>query len=450
MNEDKLIKLLSNMDDDLVEKEIDKLMEGVEIDMDSIKKKAHEKLNNSKKTRGRKRLPYVVAACICLLTITTVYADDISEVIKSFLNKTPIYSTIVDGEAYYLKEEYKLDEDIKIKSVMVSEGNLEMELNSHLNNSELGDINIIPKNSPNTIYYPGGYSEEEGNNVNEYFFHFMNKTENNYNIKPFKDFELKIAGKTYEVSLEEAKSLDSNDEIYTANTSKDNIEGVNIGAKVTQGSEKLNVQLIASFKDENLKLSRFGKPTEMKVISTFVDLGENGTMGSSTGNKIDSIYVFDEKNNKYELKIPKDAKGRPVTVFETDAPKDKNLVLKLPSIITSYHESIDSMSLDIPDEGQVSIDREIDFKIQKAIVKNISRTSPTSAKIEFDLNINGDKNINIRSFHFHSDNIKKISTEFSSDKAVMNLEFDKDVNTANIDISYPEFMMNGDWVIDLK
>lgn len=46
MNEDKLMQLLSNLDDDLVEKEIDKLLEGVEIDMESINKKAHDKLNS--------------------------------------------------------------------------------------------------------------------------------------------------------------------------------------------------------------------------------------------------------------------------------------------------------------------------------------------------------------------------------------------------------------------
>lgn len=33
MNEDKLIKLLNNLDDDLIEKEIDNLMNGVDCDM---------------------------------------------------------------------------------------------------------------------------------------------------------------------------------------------------------------------------------------------------------------------------------------------------------------------------------------------------------------------------------------------------------------------------------
>lgn len=452
MNEDKLIKLLNNMDDDLIEKEIDKLMEGVEIDMDSIKKKACEKLNNSKKVKSKKRikLPYVAVACICLLTITTVYADDISQVIKSFFNKTPVYSTIVDGKAYYLREGYELDENIKLESVMVSKGKLEMELTTDLSESELEDINIIPKNDPNVVYYSGGYGYFQSGEKKGYSFSFMNKNEENYNIDPFKDFELKIAGKSYDISLEEAESLDSNDEIYISKASDNEIKGVNIGAKIIEGNEKLTIQLIASFEDEKLELSRFGKPSEIKVSSGFEDLGEKGTMSFSSGNKTDSIYIFDEMDNKYELEIPKDTKGSPVTVFETEAPKDKNFILKLPAIIASYHESIDSISLNIPDEGEVSLNKEIDFKIQKAIIKNIKRVSPTSAEVEFDLNTDLDKNINIRSFNLYSDNIRKISTEFINDKAVMKLEFDKDIDAANINISYPKFVINGDWVIDLK
>jgi len=446
MNEDKLIELLNNMDDDLIEKEIDMLMKEVEIDMDSIKKKAYDKLNNnSKKVRGKKRLPYVVAACICLLTISTVYADDISEAIKSFFNKTPVYSTIVDGEAYYLKESCVLNNDIKIESVMVFEGKLQMEVITDLNLSDLGDISIIPKNNPDTIYFPGGHGQLQGEEKkeNKYIIIF-------YDIKPFKDFEFIIAGNSYDISLEEAKSLDPNDEIYTSDAAVDNMKGVDIGAKIIEGNEKLNIQLIASFEDKNLKLDRFGKPTEAKVLSTFEDLGEDGIMGTHTVNETDSIYVFDEMDNKYELEIPQDSKGRPVTMFETNAPKDKSLMLKLPAIIASYDETIDSLAINIPDEGEVSLNKEIDFKLQKAVIKNIKRVSSTSAEIEFELNTNDDKNISVLSFNFYSTNIKKISTEFSGDRAVMNLEFDKNVDTANIEISYPKFVMNGDWVINLK
>ncbi|TCO77380.1 hypothetical protein [Marinisporobacter balticus] len=446
MNEDKLIELLSNFDDDLVEKEIDKLLEGVEIDMDSINKKANKKLNDhNEKGKGRKRFPYVAAACVCLLCITTAYADDISGVIKSFFNKTPVYSTIVDGDAYYLKESYPLNKDIQIKNAMVSEGKLEMEVTTSLN-LKLEDIKITPKNDPNKVYCVGGYSGEE----NEYFLSFMNKTEKNYNIKPFKDFNIYIAGDTYDVSLEEAKSLDVEDKIYTGDATENNIEGVNMGAQKLYKNGKVNIQLIAAFDDKDLKLTSLGKPTETKVVSTTENRGKEGIMGSSTSSKAEDLYVFDESNDEYKLEIPKDAKGRPVTTFETNAPKDKNLTLKLPAIIAGYEKTMDSFELNIPKEGEVTLNKEIDFNIQKAVVKNIKRVSPTSAQVELELNTDGDENINIRSFDFYSADMGKIVAEFDGDKGIVNLEFDKNIDTTNIEISYPDFVMNGNWIIDMK
>ncbi|MCT4620946.1 MAG: hypothetical protein N4A62_16360 [Marinisporobacter sp.] len=444
MNEDKMIEFLSNLDDDLIEKEVDKLLEGVEIDMDHIKKKACDKLNKSnRKGKRKKRFPYVVAACICLLSMTIVYADDISQAIKSFMNKTPVYSTIVDGEAYYLKESYDLNKDIQIKSLMFSEGNLEMKINSNLSKSELGEINIIPKGDPDTIYFPGGYSEEG----NEYFFSFANKKEKNYNIKPVKDFQLIIAGNIYDLSLEKAKSLNTNEEIYT---SKSNIKGVNIGAKKFYENGKVNIQLITSFEDQDLKLSRFGKPIETKAEFTTENKGTEGIVSSSTCTKREDLYVFDEKNNQYKLEIPKDSTGRPVTIFETNAPKDKNLTLKLPSIITVYEKNMDSFELSIPKEGERILNKEIDLNIQKAVFKKIKRTSPTSAQVEFELNTDGNENIHIRSFDFYSHDVKKISGEFNGDQGMINLEFDKDMDTTNVEIAYPEFIMNGNWVINMK
>lgn len=452
MNEDKLFELLSNLDDDLIDNEIDKLLEGADIDMDSIKRKSYEKLNNkNKRGKGKKRLPYVVAACLCLLTITTVYADDISQVIKSFFNKTPVYSTIVDGDAYYLKEGYSLDDDIKIESLMVSKGNLEMEITTDLSHSKLGDISIIPQNSPNAIYSPGGHSHREGDKGNEYFFLFVNQTEKNHNIKPFKDFELIIAGKSYDISLEKAKSFDSKDKIYASNPSANDIKGVNIGAKINKENKKLNIQLITSFEDKDLQLYRFGgKPTEKKLRSTWENLGEEIASSSEYYFETCNLYVVNEIGNRYELEIPQNPKAYPITIFETNAPKDSNLTLKIPSITTSYTQKIDSLSLSIPKEGEVTLNKEIDFKIQKAVLKNIKRISPTSASVEFELNTDSHENISIIDFNFYSTDIKKVSAEFSSNKGVMNLEFDENIDTADIEISYPKFEMNGDWVVNLK
>lgn len=65
MSEDRMIAILSNLDDDLMEGEIDNLMDGVECDMESIRRKAHRKLKkHNRKAKFRKRLPYAAAVFV--------------------------------------------------------------------------------------------------------------------------------------------------------------------------------------------------------------------------------------------------------------------------------------------------------------------------------------------------------------------------------------------------
>lgn len=448
MTDDKLTRLLNNLDDDLAEKEIDKLLEGIEIDLEAINEKAHHKLfENKNKLRFIKRvLPYTAAACLCLIGITGVYANDISDVVKSFFNKTAVYSTIVDGDAYYLKESHAINNQIVLESVMVSEGKLEMEMSTGLSERELGNIKIIPQDNSQAIYSPGGYSQEG----KQYFFSFMNEKEGNYHITPFREFKLSIAGNTYNVLLEKAQKIDLNGKIQTAQTSADKLTGVNIGAKVLRENEKLNVQLIAAFENMGVKLEKFGEPTETKVIYVMENKGKDGVFSYGTGSKTDDLYVFDEMNNRCKLEIPQKAKAYPVTVFETTAPKDKKLTLKLPALIASYNKPIEALVFNIPHAGTVTLNKEIDFGLQKAIIKNIKRISPTSAQVEFELNTAENKNIELRSCNFYSPEIKKISAEFNGDKAVMTLESDKQLNTADIQAANPSFVINGNWQIELK
>jgi hypothetical protein len=450
MNEDQLITLLSNLDDDLIENEVNTLLEGVEIDMDSIKEKAYQKIsNNGKKIKHRRKFTYVAAACIGLLSITTVYADDISQAIKSFFNTTPVYSTIVDGKAYYLKEGHALNEHIKIESVMVSDGKLEMEISSDSDiiENELGDISVISKDQPNTVYGMGGYSKED----NKLLLSFWNKTESNYNIKPFKDFKLTISKQTFDVSLEEAKSFDLNSNIYTDISSKSsNIEGVNVGARIVNEKEKQNIQLVAAFEDKDLKLVTFGTPLQKKAVSKTEYRGSEDIIGSGTSSMPEDLYVLDEANNKYKLEIPKDSTGSPVTLFETNAPKDTRLTLKLPAIVTYYPKTMSKLSLDIPQKEQIDLNKEIDFNRQKAVIKNIKRLSSTSAQVEFDLNIGSNKEVTIRSFNADCPGVKSIETEFNGDKAVMTIEYDENTDKVDMEIGYPYFVMNGDWTLVIK
>ncbi|RKD26010.1 hypothetical protein BEP19_03540 [Ammoniphilus oxalaticus] len=450
MEDRKMRALLNQLDDDLVIQEFDKLMEGVEIDMDSIHKKAHQKLrkhNRATKLKRRKRYSYVAAACLCLIGVTGVYASDISETIKSFMTKTSVYDTVVDGDAYYLKDKQVLNSDITVESVIVSNGNLEMTISTQADRAfeDLGEIEIIPQDGSNTIYYPGGYGGEKDN----LFLHFMNKTEGNYNIQPFQYFKLVIGENSYDLSLEKAKALDLDGQIYTAKS--DLIDGVNLAASIADGKGKTNIQLVSSFADEHLQLIRFGQPIQTKVIEKFEDRGAEGTIGSSTGSSAEALYVVDGASNKqHKLEIPKNAKGRPVTNFETSALEGKDLTLTVPAIIATSNQKYEPLTLNIPTNGEVMLNKEIDFSEQKAVLKKMKRLSATSAELEFELNTGENKYIDLRSFNFYSPDIKKMSAEFNGNQATMTMEFHKEIEISEFQMSNPSFVMNGNWTIDLK
>ncbi len=161
--------------------------------MESIRRKAHRKLKkHNRKAKFRKRLPYAAAVLACFVCINTAYADEISTAIKSFLNKTPpIYSTMVDGAAYYLEDRLALDDNFVIESLIVSKGRLDMEYTSSLSTDVLETMKIIPKDDPSTEYVMAGLSK----NGDKYVFSFANGKEKNYNIKPFKAFDLVVGDK---------------------------------------------------------------------------------------------------------------------------------------------------------------------------------------------------------------------------------------------------------------
>ncbi len=450
MNEDKMIAILSNLDDDLIEKEIENLMDGVECDMESIDRKAHQALEKyNRKTKSRKFLPYAAAVCLCFICINTVYADEISQAVKSFFNKTPVYSTMVDGGAYYLKDRLVLDDNLAIDSIMVSEGRLDMEINSKLGIEVLDDIKITPKDVPDAKYAQyvmGGYSE---NGNNKYFFSFMNGKENNNNIKPFKAFDLLVGGKTYAVILDEAKSLDGTQKLSASEATSNNIDMVTVGANSIEKNGKQAVQLIASFKNKDMKLNRFGQPVDTTVKNVVENVG-NGIEATGTGSRTADIYATDKSGTKYKLEVPADAKAAPVTTFETSASKDSQLTINLPALLATYQKPVGSLRINIPKDGETILNHDVDLIAQKAVAKSIKRLSPKSAELVFQLNTGAEKYVSIRSFQVHDKDMKKISSEFSGDTAVMTIEFDKAVDALDLEISWPSFVMNGNWTINMK
>jgi len=434
----------------LIEKEIDNLMDGVECDMESIKRKAYQKLEkHNKKNKMRKRLPYVAAVLACFICINTVYADEISTAIKSFFSKTPVYSTMVDGQAYYLKDSLQLDDKLTIDSLMVSEGRLDMECTSKLDIEALAKMKIVPKDDPKTQYVIGGM-DGDSDESNEYTFIFMNDKEQNYKIKPFKAFDLIVAGKTYSVTLDAAKSLDGTQKLVASEAMSNKIDLVNVGANSIEKNGKQAVQLIAAFKDKDMKLVSFGQPVSKTVNKTYENRGKDGIASYGTSSRTEDIFATDKTGTMYQLKVPADAKAWPITTFETGASRDNQLTIKVPALLAHYQKSVDSIKIDIPKDGEKILNRDVDLLAQKAVVKSIQRLSPTTAKLVFQLNTGADKNVQVRCFDAYDKNIKKMTSEFNGDTAVMILEFDQNMITTDLHISWPEFVINGNWTINMK
>ncbi len=179
-------------------------------------------------------------------------------------------------------------------------------------------------------------------------------------------------------------------------------------------------------------------------------MGEEGINSSETSSEIADIYATDENGIKHKLQVPADANAYPVTTFEVDVPKDSQLMINVPALLATYEKSVGSISFNIPRDGKEILNRDVDLFAQRAVVKSIERLSPTSAELVFQLNTGAKKYVSISSFDVYGKDIKKISSEFSGDMAVMTVEFDKEVDKAELDISYPRFVINGNWTINMK
>lgn len=101
-----------------------------------------------------------------------------------------------------------------------------MEYTSSLSTDVLETMKIIPKDDPSTEYVMAGLSK----NGDKYVFSFANGKEKNYNIKPFKAFDLVVGDKTYSVTLDQAKGLDPQN-LFASEKTANNIDMVAVGAK---------------------------------------------------------------------------------------------------------------------------------------------------------------------------------------------------------------------------
>jgi len=404
-------------------------------------------ISGNQKSRSIPRRPlalygYVAAVLLLFVSINTVYADNISQALRSLFGMTPVYSTTLEGKAYYLKNPVTLDKNLTIESFMVADGLMEMEFETDLGTKIFKHMKVVAKDGPSAQYFIEGVVEDP---KNHYLFFFTNEAKD---IKPAPAFDLIISGKTYSVALAEAKNLDTSGISPAEASNKINL--VSVGAASTDKNGKQVVQFIATFSDNSLKLTALGDPVDKKVIANY-EQKENGMIYCITEDKTHPLYAIDKSGAKYKLTAQTDTKAQPITIFETDASPGRPLTVKVPALLATYEKALGITKVSIPNNGEKTLNQAVDLVAQKAVLKSAKRTSPTSAVLTFQLNTGANKNIAIRSFDISSGgSIKKYNAEFSGNKAVVTMEINRGTEVLELGIARPEFVMNGGWTINLK
>jgi hypothetical protein len=438
MTEKQIQTLMQNLDNDLLAKELDDLTSGLEIDLDSITKKAFTKLNKRRLKMKRKRIyPLVAASLIAVIGISNAYAAEISDFVGSFFNQRAIYSTVVDGSAYYLESPLQLDKESKLENVIFTKDKLEMSLTLTLTEDKPPEISVATANGK--IYKPGGY----GYDNNRLQLSFWNEAGHNYVFSPTKELKLTIGEKSYSIHLAEGAPVVGSGEIKPAEQT--DIGWINVGyKKIDQG-----VQILTSFTDKDLKLVGIGEPVQKTVTRMFKN--EKGIVTSGTSSMTKPLLGYDKDKNIYTYNRAKNAVGRPVTQFESQAPADKEIELKIPGLLVGYEKDFGNFDVAIPGLNEEKrIDREIDLKLQKIILQSIKRTSATTAELKFALNTGDTAKVAVQEVSLYSKDVQSGDSVWQGDICTMRISFAEKLKNAEFNVSWPRFVVNGDWILRIK
>lgn len=457
MNEKDVMSVFNSMDEDLLNEKIDELLaeKGESMDMDSIKEKAMRKLNereNKKKRIGKRAL--LGAALVATLAFTTVYADEITEALKSFFNKSTVYSTVVNGSAYYLSEEVRLNEEMTLTQVSVSKDRLDMVIrtNGQLDPNTFDDLDItaVPRHNSEVMYAVGGLG---GVGDDQYSFSFYNATEENYHIEPFDAFDLTLGEESYPIVLTEAEAVKVDESLSVGVSEIDAVEEAPLIAHaagtIVEKDGKKQIQLIPAFEDSDLRMSALGEPEASEFKFSFENTEDGGVLGFGTGAVTKPIMTYDYTDTAYALTVPEDTTGGYVTIFDIDSKAETPLTVKLPAILAHYEKEVASLTLPVPKEGEIILNQELNLIIQQAIVKSVKRVSENTAVVELELNTGSDGSVTITDIGAYSADVAKADVLVKGNTAVMTMTFDPALEEAAFRFSYPHYVIRGNWSIML-
>ena len=424
MDEKRISELMRNLDNDLMLKELDEIMTDINIDVESISQKAHWKLrkeqNNMSKYSYKKKVISIVAASLfAVCGVTAVYASEVSGFIQSLMGKTSVHGTIVEGKSYYLAEPIVLDDGHQVSQVLFDKNILQIQM--AMANGDFPDAKIRIN---------GIESEFGGTDGESLFF---------YDLEPTSQFDLIMGDKSYLVQLTSSNPVVDGSEIVEAEPG--DIPWISMGYKKIAGG----MQILAAADDPAVEIVFLNTPSKDTVRQTF-----DNTTGSTSMEEFLPMLGYDKDGNAYEFHADDSDIGHPLTKFITDAPAEKELTVKLPSIAVTTEKELDLKVPISAVNNKQDLHQTIDLGLQKMQLDSIERTSDTTAQLRFTLNTGEQESVRIWSTFLHSETAQNIEALWENGTCVMDVTFPSETSELPLHIASPMFIVDGNWTLIIQ
>ncbi len=143
--------------------------------------------------------------------------------------------------------------------------------------------------------------------------------------------------------------------------------------------------------------------------------------------------------------------GTPLTKFTSDAPADKPITLKVPGIAVAYPKDFANLNVPLPNVGEKQeINSEIDLTLQKMMLESVKRTSATTARLTFKLNIGNDANVRIWSADVYGENLASGELLWENGICTADFTFAEDETQIDLEVGWPSFIVDGEWEMVIK
>lgn len=437
MNERELARLMQSLEPDLMDKELREEMKELEIDMESIAKKSRQKLADAqgqpekKRRRWSRTIAAAAASLVVVAGVGTVYAEEISDFMKSFLGQNTVYSTVRTGAAYYLDAPVSLGGDYRLEKAIFAENSLRIHVTIPKGGERPNTVNVGGK-----TYEAGGYAIDEDGTLLDLSF---------YDIPPQQQIEVMVDGEGYLVTLSAGDAVVSGGEILPSEGTAPAF--VELGYRMTDKG----LQILPAFTDPELRLISIGELETPDAQSRFENRKDD-IISSSTGSGAKPLTATGGDGKSYTFTADPNSET-PRVLFTSDLPAGQSATLKVPGLVAGYRENMGTFSTTIPANGQrKELSQEIDLGLQKMTLDTITRTSDTTAVLAFTLNTGDEESVRIHEADLFSQDVTSANTswELEAGRCTMEITFDAGLESADFSVGYPYFYIEGNWELAIQ